>query len=174
MRPQERRSLMAKTKYKPIYKKKLLDYFLKFIDLRDDPDLSDGANRHGMISLVISDEGAEKQTKPATGYPTLTKFAIKIGVSPRTISNWRREFPDFDEACEFAEAIFDDVIDERALTGTVDGRVAMKIRELKQNSRNNDNVSGATKVIFEIREDEGSKRIDIKEWDGEVNEECDY
>ena len=73
---------MAKTKYKPIYKKKLLDYFLKFIDLRDDPDLSDGANRHGMISLVISDEGAEKQTKPSTGYPTLTKFAIKIGVSP--------------------------------------------------------------------------------------------
>lgn len=168
---------MAKTKYKPIYKKKLLDYFLKFIDLRDDPDLSDGANLHGMISLVISDEGAEKQTKPSTGYPTLTKFAIKIGVSPRTISNWRREFPDFDEACEFAEAIFDDVIDERALTGTVDGRVAMKIRELKQNAKQMEKgaQSGGVGLKIEVYpHDSSAPPLELREWDGDIVEDTDY
>ena len=126
---------MAKTKYKQKYCHMLVEYFLKFIELRDDPEIGDAAERHGMTQIKIENGEATAERTPSTGYPTMTKFAIKMGVTPMTLRNWRAEFPEFDEACEFAEAIGNDVLDERALTGKCDGRVAMKIRELKQNAK---------------------------------------
>lgn len=169
---------MANTKYKKRYSKDVLEYFLRFIDMRDDPDLTDAATVMGMPHIAVEDGKAIKQTRPCSGYPTLTKFAIKIGISPRTISNWRAEFPEFDEACEFCENIFEDVLDERALSGTVDGRVAMKIRELKQNAKRESSeggLGGAGKVVIEIHDDrEDVERIVAKEWTGEINEDVAY
>lgn len=162
---------MAKSKYMPKYKKLVKDYFFKFIDLRDDPDKDDKTERQGMIPIDMTGKKPIVSVKPCSGYPTLTKFACKIGVTTRTLRNWRAEYPDFDEVCELCEDMFDDIMDERALVGAVDGRVAMKIRELKANQRGQKG-NADVRVIFDIQDD--GERIEIKRWDGPVNEDADY
>jgi hypothetical protein len=95
-------------------------------------------------------------------------------VSPRTITNWRKEDAEFDEACEFAEAMFKDILEERALTSQWDSKTAMKILELRANAKETEDSNTAVKVIFDIKDDREGERITIKNWDGEVNEDHDY
>lgn len=168
---------MAKSLYRKKYCKEVKAYFFKFLDLRDDPVQDDKTERRGMVPIVIDGDEAQICVKPCTGYPTLTKFAAKIGVTTRTLRNWRAEFPEFDEACELCEDIFDDVLDERALFGAWDGRVAMKIRELKANARDNAARSGVTGGGLKIeitRHIPDGGGIELKEWEGEVNEDTGY
>ena len=164
---------MATSQFKKKYCKEVKEYFLRFIELRDDPKEGDKAERSGMVPIVIENGRAAVQNPPSTGYPTLTKFAIKIGVSPRTITNWRKEYEDFDEACEFADEIQDEVLNERALFEQVDGRVAMKIRELKANARKIED-DGAGRKITLVIESDGEADIPLQKWTGEVNEDTDY
>lgn len=164
---------MAKSLYRKKYCKEVKAYFFKFLDLRDDPVQDDKTERRGMVPIVIDGDEAQICVKPCTGYPTLTKFAAKIGVTTRTLRNWRAEFPEFDEACELCEDIFDDVLDERALFGAWDGRVAMKIRELKANARAAQDGSSDVKIILDFKDDREGERIQIRRWEGEVNENAD-
>ncbi len=168
--------LMAKTKYKKQYAEDLLRYFFKFIEMRDNPKDGDAAERSDLLLMEPGVDGVYKTIppKPATGYPTLTKFAIMKGVTIQTLGNWRKKYKEFDEACAFADAIQDDILNERALFGTVDGKVAMKIRELKAAAKATEDSNTAVKVIFDIKDDREGERITIKQWDGEVNEDRDY
>ena len=167
---------MAKTRYKKNYCDEVVSYFLKFIEMRDEPDRGDAAERHGMVHVTIENGKATKNEKPCAGYPTLTKFAIKIGVTPRTITNWRQKYPEFDEACEFSDQIQDDILSERALFGDVDGRVAMKIRELKANAKKvgEDESGRGSRLVINLNDDDGAERIEIKKWVGEINEDTEY
>ena len=165
---------MADTKYRKKYCRQVVEYFLKFIELRDDPEESDKAERRGMVPVKIENGKAKVENSPSTGYPTLTKFAISIGVTVRTIRNWRNEHDEFDEACEFAEAILNDVLDERSLTGKWDGKVAMKIRELRTNAKRDEESGSGARLIINFNDDPNEKRIEIKEWTGEVNEDTGY
>ena len=162
-----------KTKYKNKYADELVEYFMRFLEMRDDPQLDDSAERHGMVTIEIGEDGKAQKNPPMSGYPSLIKFAIKIGVTPQTLNNWKDKHEEFAEACEFADAIQDEILNERALTGEVDGRVAMKIRELKIAARRADANESGTKIVLEINGD-GEKPIELKKWDGEVNEEADY
>ncbi len=168
---------MAQSKYKKKYARDIREYFLRFIELREDPAETDKAERSGMIHVRIDGDGHGKVEKaPSGGYPTLTKFAISIGVTTRTLRNWRAEFPEFDEACEFCEDIFSDVLDERALTGKCDGRVAMKIRELKANAKRAETGEGGVgkfsiDVVRHIVDNQG---LELKEWSGKVEEDESY
>jgi hypothetical protein len=166
---------LAKTKYKRIYCEKVVEYFMRFIELRDDPEISEAAERSGMIPITVEGGSAKADIAPCSGYPSLVKFAIKIGVTPRTISYWRQKYPDFDEACEFADAIQDEVLNERALVGDVDGRVAMKIRELKANAKlaESGHMSGPALVI-NLNDDPDEKKIEIQKWTEPINEDTDY
>lgn len=166
---------MAKTKYKRIYCEKVVEYFMRFIELRDDPEISEAAERSGMIPITVEGGSAKADIAPCSGYPSLVKFAIKIGVTPRTISYWRQKYPDFDEACEFADAIQDDVLNERALTGECDGRVAMKIRELKSNARmSNNGLAGGASLVINLNDDPDEKKIEIQRWTEPINEDTKY
>lgn len=167
---------MADTKYRKKYCRQVVEYFLKFIELRDDPEESDKAERRGMVPVKIENGKAKVEKKPSTGYPTLTKFAIAVGVTPRTIRNWRNEHDEFDEACEFAENILNDVLDERSLTGKWDGKVAMKIRELRANAKKGeDGEDGNGSLSVNIRRDYApDKEIVINVFEGEVNEDTEY
>ena len=164
-----------KTKYKNKYASELVEYFKRFIEMRDDPQLDDSAEMHGLVSIEIDGNGnAKRNQRPSSGYPSLVKFAIKIGVTPQTLTNWRKTYEDFDQACEFADAIQDEILNERALTGEVDGRVAMKIRELKVNARLKDASEVGAKVVIKLNDDPDEQKIEIKKWAGEVNEDTEY
>lgn len=169
-----------KTKYEKKYADELVKYFMRFIEMRDDPQLDDSAGRHGMVAIEIDGSGnATKKEPPSSGYPSLVKFAIKIGVTPQTLNNWKDKHKEFAEACEFADAIQDEILNERALTGEVDGRVAMKIRELKIAARRNaeaDEATGfASKFGIEIMRHIGAgNALEVKEWNGEVVEDEGY
>ena len=165
---------MPASKYKKKYAEELLDYFKRFIEMRDDPDVDDMAERHGMVTVDLSGSGATVTKKPCSGYPSLVKFAIKIGVTPQTLNNWRDKHDEFREAMEFADLIQDEVLNERALTGAVDGRVAMKIRELKINAKKaSEDEIGSSGLKIEIKNYSEGK-IELKEYEGEVNEDTGY
>ena len=116
--------------------------------------------------------------KPCSGYPSLVKFAIKIGVTPQTLNNWRDKHDEFREAMEFADLIQDEVLNERALRGTVDGRVAMKIRELKINARKTEieEIGGSqSKLSVNLNNDfTAAEEITVKTWEGEIVEDTAY
>lgn len=164
-----------KTKYKKSYAEDLLRYFFKFIEMRDNPDDGDAAEKQGLYLLEpdVDDVYKTIPPKPCTGIPTLTKFAIMKGVTIQTLENWRKKYKEFGEACDFADAIQNDILDERALFSKVDGKVAMKIRELKQNAKDRAESGGPSKIVLEINSD-GESPIELKKWDGTVNEETDY
>jgi transposase-like protein len=164
---------MPKSKYKKQYAEELVEYFKRFIELRDDPDVDSEASRHGMVTVDLSGGRVTVTQRPCAGYPSLVKFAIKIGVTPQTLNNWRDKHDEFREAMEFADLIQDEVLNERALAGSVDGRVAMKIRELKMNARKED-ANGADRKITLVIESDGENDIPIQKWTGEVNEDTGY
>lgn len=166
---------MAKSKYEERYADELVEYFTRFLELRDDPKDDDAAERQGMVVIDMANPGGAVVTrKPSSGYPSLVKFAIKLGVTPQTLNNWKKH-KRFAEAMEFADMIQDEVLNERALTGAVDGRVAMKIRELKANSRRMlENESGGAGLHMTIKGEEQSDVISVKRWTGEVNEDTEY
>jgi hypothetical protein len=166
--------MARKTKYKSQYADELVEYFMRFIEMRDDPKIDDAAERKGMVPIVIDSKGATITNPPCSGYPSLVKFAIKIGVTPQTLVNWRNTYKAFDEACEFADLIQDEVLNERALSGMVDGKVAMKIRELKANAKLKDANEVGAKVIIKLNDDPDEQKIEIKKWVGEINEDTEY
>lgn len=172
---------MAKTKYKKRYAEDLLTYFFKFIEMRDDPEEGDEAERRDLLLMEPGVDGVYKTIprKPASGYPTLTKFAIMKGVTIQTLGNWRKKYKEFDEACAFADAIQDDILNERALFGKVDGKVAMKIRELKAAAKKegideSGELGGRKYSIDIVKHIPKEGGIEIKVWDGEVSEDEGY
>ena len=164
---------MAQTRYKKIYCAEIVEYFSRFLEMRDEPIANDAAEQKGMVPAVIENGKASVQEKPCSGYPSMVKFAKKIGVTARTLRNWRDKYPEFDEACEFADEIQDEVLNERALFEQVDGRVAMKIRELKiaQKKIGDDVVGGGFKI--EIK-NFSEQQIELKEYEETVNEDTGY
>ena len=139
---------MANTKYKKEYADELVEYFMKF--LRGE-----------------SDDGAV--------YPSMVRFADKIGVTTRTLTNWRDKNKLFAEAYSFAQEIQDEVLNEKALVGDFDGRVAMKIRELKINSQKAAiEEGGGARTVITLKDDDNEQSIEIKKWVGEINEDTEY
>lgn len=167
---------MAQTRYKKIYCTEIVDYFSKFLEMRDSPVEDDVTERRGMIPVVIENGKASVQEKPCSGYPSMVKFAKKLGVTPRTLRNWREKYPEFDEACEFADEIQDEVLNERALFEQVDGRVAMKIRELKINSKRTENSEsgGGARLVVNFGSDSNEQKITIQKYAGEIHEDTEY
>jgi transposase-like protein len=167
---------MAQTRYKREYCGKVVEYFSRFLEMRDSPVEDDLTERFGMVPVVIENGKASVQERPCSGYPSMVKFAKKLGVTPRTLRNWRDKYPEFDEACEFADEIQDEVLNERALFEQVDGRVAMKIRELKANAQKNGDSKGSSgsKLVINLNDDKGAEKIEIKKWVGEINEDTEY
>ena len=165
---------MPKSKYKRQYAEELVEYFKRFLEMRDDPEGNNAAERRGLLTVEM-DEGDVKVLKPpCSGYPSLVKFAIKIGVTPQTLNNWRDKDEKFAEAMAFADMIQDEVLNERALAGSVDGRVAMKIRELKINAKKaSEDEIGSSGLKIEIKNYSEGK-IELKEYEGEVNEDTGY
>ena len=165
---------LAQTRYKKIYCTEIVEYFSRFLEMRDEPVKDDATERRGMIPVVIENGKASVQEKPCSGYPSMVKFAKKIGVTPRTLRNWRDKYPEFDEACEFADEIQDEVLNERALFEQVDGRVAMKIRELKLNNKRDDESGGGAKLVVNFGSDSNEQKITIQKYAGEIHEDTEY
>lgn len=145
-----------KTKYRRKYAQMLIDYFTKYLDMRE---------------LQSEAEKGQKKKKLPEGYPTFTKFARSLGVTARTLRNWRDENPEFAEAMEFASEMQDDILDERGLIGVYDGRTAMKIRELKASKAGAD---GGAHLVISLNDDRAEEKIEIKRWTEEVHEDVEY
>ena len=149
-----------------------MEYFSRFLEKRDDPGpvRIEGENGWFDENYKGGDGG-----RPPRGYPTLTKFALSIGVHKNTLYNWAKDNGEFAEAMAFASAIQDDILDERALTGRFDGRVAMKIRELKLNAKraDGDGLGGGLKIEITRHVASGDAPT-LKEWEGDVNEDTGY
>ncbi len=166
---------MAKPKYRKKYADDVLTYFFKFIEMRDNPEAGDAAERRDLLLMEPGVDGVYHAIpdKPATGYPTLTKFAIMKGISPRTLTNWRKKYPDFDEACEFAEAVYKDILEERALTGKWDSKSCLKILELRASAKReaDDELGSRVQITFKNLT---KPALELKEQEGITSEDTGY
>lgn len=71
--------------------------------------------------------GQVKEEEPvvvAGKYPTLEGFAISIGVTSRTLENWRDKYPSFGEAYEMALDMQKDILVVNSLGGQYNGNFA--------------------------------------------------
>lgn len=71
--------------------------------------------------------GQVKEEEPivvAGKYPTLEGFAISIGVTSRTLENWRDKYPSFREAYEMALDMQKDILVVNSLGGQYNGNFA--------------------------------------------------
>ena len=143
---------MAKTRYRTKYCDDVITFFMRFIEAR----------------------GATGVKMEEMGYPSMVRFAQSIGVTPRTLRNWRKDHTEFDEACEVADEIQDEVLNEMGLFGDADGRVAMKIRELKNNNKRDDESGGGAKLVVNFGSDSNEQKIIIQKYAGEIHEDTEY
>lgn len=166
---------MAKPKYRKKYAEDLLAYFFKFIEMRDNPEAGGDAERRDLLLMEPGVDGVYSTIpqKPATGYPTLTKFAIMKGISPRTLTNWRKKYSEFDEACEFAEAVYKDILEERALTSKWDSKSCLKILELRAAAKReaDDELGNRVQITFKNLT---KPALELKEQEGITSEDTGY
>jgi len=82
-----------KTKYKEEYVEGVINYFR-------------GRDFDGMrkVEQIEDEEGNVKETRQLKAFatPSLAGFAVHVGVSAKTINEWRKRHEDFNEACEIA------------------------------------------------------------------------
>ena len=118
------------TKYKPIYCKRLLEYFDKpaFIITEKTIKTKSGA--------IITEE-IQKPAEP----PFLTDFAKTIGVSRQRLYEWGKQFPAFHDALMRAKEMQEDIIAKNGLLKLYDGQFAFKCLV------NTANWRGETKTI---------------------------
>lgn len=96
---------------------------------------------------------AELRTR-LRGLPSLEKWAKLVRVSPSTVSRWRREYPEFDEACRDCQAIQTDILRDGGLGGIYSGRVATFLIKMNEERERMEAAEDAN-VRFEDFEDDG-------------------
>lgn len=98
---------MGKSKYKAKYAKDIVAYFEGYAAL------SEEKKRH-------------------RGVPQFSKFARKVGVTLRTLENWRLVYDKFDEACLECEAIQHEMLVDGGLEEEYNPRFAIFLIEQKE------------------------------------------
>ena len=83
-------------------------------------DAESAAARNVEYARLVDEKAIKAKLR---GVPSLEKWAKKIGVNPSTVSRWRREYPEFDEACRDCMAIQTDILRDGGLGGIYSSRV---------------------------------------------------
>lgn len=96
--------ILGKSKYRAKYAKEIVAYFVGYASL------SEEKKRH-------------------RGVPQFSKFARKIGVTLRTLENWRLSFDKFNEACLECEAIQREMLVDGGLEEEYNPRFAIFLIE---------------------------------------------
>lgn len=102
------------SKYKKEYAAKLIEYFSK------------PPTRVEYVKYYDSDGKVKREEPVVLGadYPTFAGFATTIGVTSRTLENWRANYAGFAEACERAEDIAHNILIVNGLAGNYNGNFA--------------------------------------------------
>lgn len=97
---------MGKSKYRAKYAKEIVEYF----------------EGYALLS---------EQKKRHRGVPQFSKFARRIGVTLRTLENWRLKYGKFDDACAECEAIQHEMLVDGGLEEEYNPRFAIFLLEQK-------------------------------------------
>ena len=69
------------------------------------------------------------------GVPEFSKFARHIGVTTRTLENWVKKYPKFEEAYEICSEIKGERMTDGGLCGTYNSRVVIFLLEAERRRR---------------------------------------
>lgn len=100
--------------YHPGYIDQMLQYF-------DRPKMKEIIDTYTWRSGSVSEKSRFIPNTP----PHFSEFARKIGVTTRRLKQWCREYPEFREAYEQCQEIFEEFLIDNGLTGSY-GAIAMK------------------------------------------------
>ena len=101
-------------KYKNDYAKQLLEYF------SDPPTRVEYIKHYNSLGEVTKEE----PVVVGADYPTFEGFANKIGVTSRTLENWRDKYPTFADAYERAIDLQKNMLVVNSLGGRYNGNFA--------------------------------------------------
>lgn len=92
------------------------------------------------------------------GLPTLAKWAKTVPVTASTVSRWRREYPEFDEACRDCLAIQTEILKDGAVGGIYASRAAIFLIKMNEDrAREAEQSSGGMRLEdFDDADDEDS------------------
>lgn len=107
--------------------------------------------------------GAEMSARARLrGLPSLEKWAKNVNVNPSTVSRWRNEYPEFDEACRDCQAIQNDILRDGGLGGIYASRVAtflIKMNEERLMQDEDKATSGMRLEDFDDAEEEAEGEL---------------
>lgn len=119
--------------YHPGYTQQMLEYF-------DRPKVKEVVDTYTWKSGAVSEK---KRYMPNTP-PHFTEFARSIGVSTATLKRWAAAHPEFGEAYQICQEIFEEFLIDNGLTGAY-GAIAMKFvavnRSKMKDKQTNENVN---------------------------------
>ena len=148
-----------------VYKKSLCDnvrrYFYSFVgywERRADAieekypgeDEKSVAARTAAYKLLCNEMAARERLR---GVPSLKKWAKKMHVDPSTVSRWRKEHEEFDEACRDCTEVQDDILRDGGLGGLYSARVVTFLLEMSER-RARESELGSSGMRFEDFDDE--------------------
>ena len=108
------------------------------------------AKRNEEYEALMKEQAATARLR---GVPSLEKWAKLVKVNPSTVSRWRREYPEFDDACRDCMAIQSDILRDGGLGGLYSSRVATFLIKM-----NEDRL-----VLDEARQTEGMRLEDFSD-----------
>ena len=119
--------------YHPGYVQQMLEYF-------DRPKMKEVVDTYTWKSGAVSEKSRFIPNTP----PHFTEFARSIGVSAATLKRWAAAHPEFGEAYQICQEIFEEFLIDNGLTGAY-GAIAMKFvavnRSKMKDKQTNENVN---------------------------------
>ena len=155
-RPNEGRA----TKYRPEYCQMMIDFF-------------DVEPTETVIKKITTKNGTviEEPVQRAVRFPSIERFAFKIGVIHETLLEWTKRFPEFAETYSRAKELQKYILNTNALSGLYDSRyaqfVAINCTDMRQKQELALDAAQGTTLNIEIRSKSGKEISQTAEKQGE-------
>ena len=104
------------TSYRPEYADQMLEYFITAAQTKTEQTkvTIEESEQRGKSSKIEVQE-------ILAGLPTFQRFALSIGVSTRTTENWRKQYPEFEDAYWKCKDIIEDFFAQGLSSGRMSG-----------------------------------------------------
>ena len=116
-------------------------------------DMQSQMNRIAAFEVLAKEQANRDRL---TGLPSLEKWARKVGVTPSTVSRWRREYAEFDEACRDCQAIQTDILRDGGLGGIYSSRVVtflLKMNEERERMEAAEDAAPRLEDVLDLEDD---------------------
>jgi hypothetical protein len=116
------------------------------------------AKRNAEYEALMNEQAATARLR---GVPSLEKWAKLVKVNPSTVSRWRKEYPEFDDACRDCMAIQTDILRDGGLGGLYSSRVGRVLIKMNEDRMLQDEERQIEGMRLEDFDDEADDAVNL-------------